>query len=129
MIMTDLLDYSADGVPPPIHLPSLPALTTLVIDLCVSDPLPHLTNILCFIGSAPALTSIDIIHPDWDPDERLPLTGSWADVDRWLSRIAKDLAVKGGLTLTLRPCGSVRDGFLPGFRESGGKIKVGNSVR
>jgi len=130
-IVTNLPDYAIDGVPTPtiIHLPLLPALTTLVIYLCVCDPLLHLTNILCSIGSAPALTSIDIIHTDWDSIVCLSSTGLWVDVDRWLSRIAKDAAVKGGLTLTLRRCKSVRDGFLPGFRASGGKIKVGDSVR
>jgi hypothetical protein len=94
--VTDLLDDSATGIPPPIHLPSLPALTTLLIDLCdEDDPSPHLTNILCSIGSAPALTSISIEYYDWDSIERPPEEDPWVDVDRWLSRIAKHAKVGG----------------------------------
>jgi hypothetical protein len=126
-IVTVLPDYLIEEIPPPIHLPSLPALTTLMIDLSDHNPSPHLTNILCSIGSAPALTSIVIEYDDWDYIENLPLTDPWADVDRWLSRIAKHAKVKGGLALTLTqwPEGmSVWERFLPEFRESGGEIKV-----
>jgi hypothetical protein len=101
-----------------------------MIDLSEYDPSPHLINILRSIGSAPALTSIVIEYYDWDYIEHLPLTDPWADVDRWLSRIAKHAKVKGGLALTLTqwPEGmSVWEGFLPGFRESGGEIKVDRS--
>lgn len=126
--MTNPPDHSIFGAPSPVHLPSLPALTTLVIYLCLCAPLPNLTSILRSIGSAPALTSIDIVHTGWESIECLSSAGPWVDVDRWLSRIAEDAAVKGDLTLTLRPCKSVQDGFLPGFRESGGKIKVGDSA-
>jgi hypothetical protein len=125
--VTDLPDYLTRGIPPPIHLPSLPALATLVIDLFEYEPSPHLTNILYSIGSAPALTSIVIEYYDWDSIEHLPFEDPWADVDRWLSRITKRVNVDGGLALTLtgRPEGkSVWDGFFPEFRESGGEIKV-----
>ena len=123
-IMTDLTETSFSGVPPPIHLPPLFALTTLVISLCTHSPSPHLTNILRSIGSAPALTSVTIDISDYIFAEHFP---SWVDVDRLLSRIAKQTKVMGGLLLTLRrwPEGkSVSEGFLPEFRESGGKIKV-----
>jgi len=63
--MTDLPDVLKDGIPPPIHLPPLPALTTLVIALYVNIPSSHLTNILCSIGPAPALTSIAFVTRDW----------------------------------------------------------------
>jgi hypothetical protein len=126
-IVTVLSDYSTEEIHPPIHLPSLPTLTILMIDLSEYDPSPHLINILRSIGSAPALTSIVIEYDDWDYTEHLPLEDPWADVDRWLSRIVKRVKVNGGLTLTLTkwPEGkSAWEGFLPGFRESGGGIKV-----
>ena len=125
--MTDLPDTFADEIHSTIHLQSLPALITLVIDLCVSHPLPYLTNILCSIGSTPALTSIVIDNPQWEPIEDFFLEDPWADLDRWLSGIAKHAEVTGGLPLTLRrwPEGkSIWEGFLPEFRRSGGEIKV-----
>jgi hypothetical protein len=125
-MVTNFPDYFTGEIPPPIHLPSLPALTTLVIDLSEYEPSPHLTNILCSIGSAPALTSrYSILH--WRSIKHSPLEDPWVDVDRWLSRIAQRAKVKGGLALTLTqwPEGkSVWEGFLPEFRESGGEIKV-----
>jgi hypothetical protein len=127
-IVTDLPDYSTKtGIPPPIHLPPLLALTTLIIYLTWYSPSPHLANILCSIGSAPALTSIVIQYYDWNSIEHLPLEDPWVDVDRWLSRVAKHAKVKGGLALTLAQwpkCMSVWEGFFPEFRESGGEIKV-----
>jgi hypothetical protein len=100
MIVTDLPDYPIRGITPPIHLPSLPALTTLVIEVCMCGPSPRLSRILCSIGSAPALTSISIECVDWDTIIR-PLEDPWVDMDRWLSRIAKHAKVKGSFTLTL----------------------------
>ena len=128
--MTDFPDNLSNEIPPPIHLPSLPALTSLVIVLFVSYPIPRLTNMLCSIGSAPALESISIDNPRRILVGRLSFENSWVDADRWLSRIAKHAEVTGGLPLTLKrwPEGeSVWEGFLPEFRESGGKIKVDSS--
>jgi hypothetical protein len=128
--VTDLPDYSTEENPPPIHLPSLPALTTLIIELREDDPLPYLKTILCSIGSAPVLTYIAIGYDDWDYIENLPFEGPWVDVDRWLSRIAEHTKVKGSLALTLRgwPEGKlIWEGFFPEFRESGGEIKVDHS--
>jgi len=126
-IVTEPPDYLDDGIPPPIQLPSLPALTTLVIHLDLYVPLPHLTNILCSIGSTPALTFIAIEHSDWEYIEQFLSEDPWVDMDRWLSRISKYAEVTGGLSLTLRrwPEGkSVWEGFLPEFRGSGGEIRV-----
>jgi hypothetical protein len=129
-VVTDLPDYSAEGIPSPIHLPSLPALTTLVIHLSGYGPSLYLTNVLCSIGSASALTSIFIEHRNWNRIEN-PLEGHWVDVDRWLSRIAKRAKVNGGLTLTLKnwPEGkSVWEGFFLEFMESGGGTWVDRSM-
>jgi len=124
-IVTDLPDVSVAKAPPPIHLPSLPALTTLVVHIHMDRPSPHLTNILCSIGSAPALTSIIIKYDDWMVLDHLPLADSWVDVDRWLSGIAKHAKVEGGLPLTLMRW-AFWEGFLPEFRESGGRVEVDN---
>jgi len=83
-------------------------------------------NVLCSIGSAPALTSIVIDHSNWELIEDLFFEDMWVDLDRWLSRIARRTEATGGLTLTLRgwPEGKpIWEGFLPEFRESG-QIKV-----
>lgn len=124
--MTDLSDTSVGNTRHPIHLPFLPALITLKVDLCADVPSPRLTNILYSIDSAPALTSITIEYKGWDIIEHLP-SGPWVDVDRWLSRIVKHTKVAGGLPLTLElwPEGkSVWEGFLHRFMEAGGKLVV-----
>jgi len=125
--VADLPDFSTEEIRPPIHLPSLPALTTLIIKISSKGALSHhLTKILCSIGSAPVLTSI-ASGSFWTPIEQISSAGPWADVDRWLSQIAKHTKAEGGLLLTLRqwPEGkSVWEAFLPEFRESGGEIKV-----
>jgi hypothetical protein len=128
-IVTDLLDYPDERIPSPIHLPSLPALTTLVIHLSECNPSLYLTNILCSIGSASALTSIVIEHYDWNYTEHLPSEVHWVDVDRWLSRIAKRAEVNGGLMLALTrwPEGKSVWEVFPRYRESGGGIKVDHS--
>ena len=121
-IVTDLLGNFYHEIPSTIHLPSLPALTTLVIKLKLSGLFPRFSNVLCSIGSAPALTSIVIDHPSWEHIDNFFLEDLWVDLDRWLSRIARHAEVAGGLTLTLRrwPEGkSIWEEFLPKFRESG----------
>ena len=124
--MTDFPDAFADEIPSIIHLPSLPALTTLVIQLYSSELLPHFASVLCSIGSAPALTFVVIDHPNWEHIDDDFSEDPWVDLDRWLSQIARHAEVTGGLPLTLRgwPEGEpIWEGLLPEFRESG-QIKV-----
>ena len=125
-IITDLSDVSAAEAIPPIHIPSLPALTTLVIYVYADHPSPRLTNILCSIGSAPTLTSIILKYGNWISPDHPPLEDPWVDVDKWLSRIAKHAKVEGGLPLTLMRW-ALWEGFLPEFRESGGRVEVDNN--
>jgi len=104
----------------------LPALATLGVELCEDYPSLRLTDILCSILSAPALTSITVGSDKWDVNE-YPPSASWVGVDRWLAQIVKHAEVKGGVPLTLRqwPEGkSVWEGFLPEFRKAGGEIKT-----
>jgi len=123
--MTDLPDVWIQGAPPHIHLPSLPALTTLVVHVHTDRPSPHLTNILFSIGSVPMLTSITIKYERPTLLSHPPLEHLWADVDRWLSRIAKHAKVEGGLPLTMMRW-ALWEGFFPEFRESGGRVEVDN---
>lgn len=113
----DLSDFDC------VHLPSLPVLTTLVLNFS-GVPSRRLTNMLSSIDSAPSLTSVAIGRRSRTTISRLPLS-LWVDMDRWLARIAKRVKVKGGLSLTLR-WWRISDGrkFWRAFRESGGVIKM-----
>ena len=124
-IVIDLPDTSIKEIPPPVHLPPLPALTTLVIYLGMINPSPCLTNVLYSIGSAPALTSITIENLVWKLAE--PRADPWGDMDRWLSQTAKHARIKGSFPLTLMGWPeekSLGREFLPKFRESGGEIEL-----
>jgi len=123
-MLMDFPDRLAQKIPH--HTVSLPALTTLNIDLGKGDPSPRLTSILCSISSAPALGSITIGN-----DGRFNIgrssQGPWGDMDRWLARMAEHTKVQGGLSVILRgwPKGKpVCEGFLPDFRRAGGQIKT-----
>ena len=136
MAMTGFLDISMQDpawevIPPSIHLPSLPALTTLNIDLCLGNPSPRLINILCYIPPTPTLTSITIGYDPWSR-VRYPFgQGRWADVDRWLAQMAGHSRVQEGLPVILtwlpkdKP---IQEGFLHEFRRAGGKIKTESAV-
>ena len=107
----------------PIDLPQFPALTSLEISSSGYTPHPQLINALSSICSAPVLASIALKcwwHYTCNPDT----SNSWDCLDRWLSRMAKNATVEGGLLLTLIECPEDRspEAFLPGFREAG-KIK------
>jgi len=110
----------------PCHTLSLPALTTLGLNLGKGDPSPCLITILLSISSAPALGSITFRHDMWFNIDR-PFQGPWVDIDRWLTRVAQRVRVQGGLPVMLEcwPKGMpVWEGFLPGFRRAGGQVKT-----
>jgi len=127
MIVTGFLDTSTGKETfTPIHLSSLPALATLDVNIREDQPSPRLTEILHSFYPVPALSTITIGSEMWNINE-CPPSIPWVDVDIWLARISKDAEVKGGVLLTLIrwPEGkSVWEGFLPKFREAGGKIKT-----
>ena len=128
------LDDTPRGVIPPVDLPSLTALTTLTIRLCMDDPSPRLTSILCRIPPAPALTSITIQHDAWfdsDMEVEYPFQGRWVEIDRWLARLARRARAQEGLSVVLArwPEGeSVWEGFLQEFRKAGGEIKTDSAA-
>jgi len=110
----------------PHHTLSLPALTALDINLQAGDPSPNLITILSSISSAPALDSITFEHIMWSIVHP-SFQGPWADMDRWLVRVAQQARVQGGLSVMLRlwPKGMpVWEGFLRDFRRAGGQIKT-----
>jgi len=110
----------------PHHTISLPALTTLDINLRRGGPLPRLIAILSSISSAPALGSVTIGHNRWSKIDQ-PFRGAWADIDRWLAQVARQARVRGGLSVMLKwwPKGKpVWEGFLCDFRRAGGQVKT-----
>jgi len=98
----------------PHHTVSLPALTTLDLNIRAGIPSPHLITILSSISSAPALDSITLERECFCVD--LSYQDSWVDLDRWLTRMAEHTRVQGGLSVILR--GWPKGGpSTPGFRE------------
>jgi len=125
-IVNDFPDTQTKGIPSRIHLPTLPALATLHLDLRVGGPSPNLTDLLRSISSAPVLTSVIIESDKWS-DPESPFPGTWVEVDEWLARMAEHTRVKGGLWVRLRwwPEGkSVWKEFLHRFTEAGGRLTV-----
>ena len=117
---------TAKMVPPLVGQRPFPALTSLRMSVCSGGPSPRLMNILHQISSTPALASIDITCEETDPFGLVPPI-TWDEMDRWLARIAKSVAVEGGLVLTLRrwlPAESDLEGYFPEFRESGCEVKT-----
>jgi len=106
--------------------PEIPHHTLLDIDL-QSDPSPRLFTILSSIYSAPALGSITFRHKIWSNIGQSSFQGAWADMDRWLTRMAWRARVQGGLSVILKswPKGKpVWEGFLRNFRRAGGQVKT-----
>jgi len=119
----DFPDRFAEKIPH--HTVSLPALTTLDLNIRTGTPSPHLNTILSSISSAPALDSIVLEREGFRVD--LSYQDPWVDMDRWLARVAEHTKVQGGLSVILRewPKGKpVCEGFLPDFRRAGGQIKT-----
>jgi len=122
--MMDFPDRSAQEIPH--HTLSLPALTTLDIDL-QSDPSPRLITILSSISSAPALGSITFRHDKWSNIDQSSFQGTWVDMDRLLTWMAQRARVQGGFSVTLKwwpKDKPVWEGFLRDFRRSGGQVKT-----
>ena len=108
-----------------IDLPPFPVLTSLRMFIFSQNPSIELIDILSSMSSVPTLASISIERPCWSLPEPVP-PHTWAHLDEWLTRMAKNTTIKGGPVLTLRrwPYGeNLVDAFLPNFREAG-KINV-----
>ena len=82
-----------------IDLTQFPALTSLKI--CTEYALTrYLIDVLSSISSAPALASITLDCGHW-PNSGSDLPTAWNHLDIWLTQMAKNATVKGGLVLTL----------------------------
>ena len=103
-----------------IDLPPLPALTCLRILVSPLGPSPQLIDVLSSISSVPALASISVECTNW-PRPEPGSSNTWADLDGWLARMAKDTTIEGGLVLTLMGWsqGKQVEVFFPKFREVG----------
>jgi hypothetical protein len=115
--------------PPLVHLPPLPALTTVEVKIYWGCLSARLADILSCIRSAPALSSIIFKYPRSTAPENIATSRAWVDVDRWLARLA--IRAKAGrslmVTLTPWPEGDSEwelEGYLPEFRKAGGELRV-----
>ena len=118
-------------IPPLVHLPPLPALTTLGVSLCTYKPSPRLANIMCRIPPTPKLASVTIGYYKWfKPDADIeglehPFQGRWVDIDRWLAQMAGHAVVQLPMTLARWPEDKPAwNGFLYEFRKARGEIKI-----
>jgi len=117
---------SPNESPPAISLPPFPVITTLNIALLAGEPFARLAYILFCIHSTPSLAYIVFTSEVW-PSRACFRSGLWVDVDKWLARMAMQIKVKGGLTVTLlqRPEDEpVWEECLPEFRRAGGKLRI-----
>jgi hypothetical protein len=117
----------ANKPPPAIHLPPLPALTTMRIGLRSGRPSARLNCILSSVRSAPALASITFTSEGGWYGKRFPSSGPWVDIDKWLARMTLQAEVKGSLVVIMvqRPEDwPVWEGSLPEFRKSGGELTI-----
>lgn len=104
----------------------LPALTTIDIGF-YSEPSNYLADILSSIHSAPALATVNFVCEEWYSGETFPSSGPWASVDKWLARMATQVAVKGNIVVTLERWpdgGSAWEEYFPEFRKAGGELRV-----
>ena len=118
-INDDSVDFPRRAVSQLIDLPPLPALTSLKIFITGHDPSPRLISTLSSISSVPALASI-ALESWWEfPSE--PNSTTWDHLNKWLSRMAENCTVEGGLVLIIkgRREKPVPDWFLPAFRKAG----------
>ena len=112
-----------------VHLPPLPALTTVEVRLLSSNPSTRLSTLLSRIRPAPALSSVILIHTS---RENILDSRRWTDVDKWLAWVATDVRSKRTLTavLALWPEGNPKwEECLPEFRKAGGGLKVEIGLR
>jgi hypothetical protein len=112
-----------------VHLPPLPALTTVEVRLPSSNPSTRLSTLLSCIRPVPALSSVTLIHTS---REVILDSRRWTDVDKWLARVATDVRSKRTLTvvLALWPEGSPKwEECFPEFRKAGGELKVEIGLR
>ena len=116
------------GFPPVVHLPPLPALTTMEFMIRSRSPSARLVDILSCIRSAPALSSITFKFLAWHVVGGIPTVPSqWTNVDKWLARLATHVAARRSLmvVILLRSKGDSRwEERLPEFRKAGGQLRV-----
>jgi len=113
---------------PEVHLPPLPALARVDIQLYSEGVSGRLVDLLSSIHSAPVLSPVTFKFPVRFRASGFPPPGCWVDMDNWLARLASDRSrTEGGLIVMLKPWpdgNSNWEGYFPEFRMAGGQIAI-----
>ena len=110
----------AGAFPPVLHLPRLPALTTVKVRSGPNPISPRLADFLSCIHSAPVLSSIT-----FKPEDPFPLKADpnpWIEVDNWLTQLVAQVKDERKLTVVLGD--PEWEEYLPEFRKAGGEVKM-----
>ena len=118
--------------PPTVHLPPLPALATIQVEIRSGFLSDDLADVLSSIHSAPDLSSIIFKYPKSTTVKDVPTSRTWIDVDKWLARLATSVKTRRSLTVvqTTWPEGNSKwEEYLPEFMKAGGELRVEASAR
>lgn len=110
-----------------VHLPPLPALTSVRLEIRSGALSPRLADILSCIRSVPALSSVTFKYPRLSGVEVIHASSPWIDVDKSLTRLAMEVKSKRSLVVVLTPWpegNSSWEEYLPEFRRAGGELRV-----
>ena len=112
--------FGGESTSHPIDLPQFPALTSLRISFPNITPSAELIDILSSISSSPVLAFITLEWL-WPFSFESNLQNYWDHLDGFLSQMAKNTTVRGGLVLTFARWqgGSAPEVLLPKFRKVG----------
>ena len=112
--------------PDTIHIPQLPALEALRIEIFGNDISNCLVDVLFSIHSAPQLSSITF-DLAWALGGKVLPYDTWHGIDGWLVWLARTGArEKNGLKAEMRLLSSwpAAEGCLRLFKEAGGEVRV-----
>ena len=116
---------------PMVHLPPLPALTSVKLEIRSGTLSLRLVDILSCIRSVPALSSVAFKYPKMSGVEAIHASSQWINVDKSLARLAMEVKSKRGLVVVLTPWleGNLSwEKYLPEFRRAGGELRVGHGI-
>ena len=128
----DLYTGPVNVFPPMVHLPPLPALTSLKLEIRSVTLSSRLADIISCIRSVPALSSVTFKYPKMDGVEVIHTSSQWTDVDKSLTRLAMEVKSKRSLVVVLTPWpegNSSWEEYLPEFQRVGGKLRVSSSAQ
>jgi len=116
-----------NAFPPIVHLPPLPVITSVKLEIRSGTLSPRLADVLSCIRSVPALSSVTFKYPKMSGVEVIHASSQWIDVDESLTRLAMEVRSKRSLVVVLTPWpegNSSWEVYLPEFRRAGGELRV-----